>query len=89
MADCKLPRAAGKLINEEKMQILSQKEEGMSTVEIAKQIGRHRADIDDLWVKWEGPLKFEIPKRKMGSGRPKMITMMLRKILNGQALKFP
>jgi hypothetical protein len=71
MADWKAPPPPGKLKNEDKAWILSWKEDGMSTAEIAKRLGRHRASTDRLWAKSKGLPKFVIPQRKIGSGRPK------------------
>ncbi len=42
------------------MRILSWKETGMSTEEIAKWLGQHRTSIDHLWVKLKGLPKFVI-----------------------------
>jgi transposase len=89
MADWKAPPPPGKLKNEDKARILSWKEDGMSTAEIAKRLGRHRASIDRLWAKSKGLPKFVIPQRKIGSGRPKKMTNVMRKMLKRQAVKFP
>jgi IS30 family transposase len=51
---------AGKLKNEDKVRILSWKETGMSTAEIARRLGQHRTSIDCLWVKSKGLPKFMI-----------------------------
>jgi transposase len=83
-----VPRPAGKLENDDKVRISSWKEDGMSTVEIAKRLGQHRASIDCLWAKLKGLRKFVIPKGKMGSGRPKKMTMVMKKMLKRQAVKF-
>jgi transposase len=60
----------------------------MSTVEIAKRLGQHRVSIDRLWAKLKSLPKFVIPKGKMGSGRPKKMTMVMKKMLKRQAVKF-
>jgi IS30 family transposase len=88
MADWEVPRLAGKLKNEDKVRILSWKDDGMSTAEIAKRLGRYKASIDHLWAKSKGLPKFVIPQRKMGSGRPKKMTKVMKKMLKRQAVKF-
>jgi IS30 family transposase len=84
-----VPRPAGKLKNEDKVRIFSWKEDGMSTAEIAKRLGRHRVSIDGLWAKSKSLLKFVIPQRKMVSGRPKTMKKVMKKMLKRQAVKFP
>jgi hypothetical protein len=89
MADWKAPCPPGKLKNEDKARILSWKEDGMSTAENTKQLGRHRASIDCLWAKSKGLPKFVISQRKIGSGRPKKMTKVMKKMLKRQGVKFP
>ncbi len=71
MADWKAPPPPGKLKNEDKARILSWKEDRMSTAEIAKRLGRHRASIDRLWAKSKGLPKFVIPQCKLVLAGPK------------------
>ncbi len=81
--------APGKLKLEEKAHILALKEEGLSSAKIAKRLGRHRASIDRLLVKTKSLPKYQIPNRKKGSGRPKKVNNMLKRMLKRQIIKYP
>jgi hypothetical protein len=88
MADWEVPRTAGKLKNDKKVWILPWKEDKKPTAEITKILVLHRASIGRLWAKLKGLPKFVVPKHKMGSGRPKKMTMVLKKMLKRHAVKF-
>jgi IS30 family transposase len=55
---------------EEKMRILAWKDEGVSSEEIAKLLGRHRLSIDRQVAKARVLPSLITPPRKKGSGRP-------------------
>jgi hypothetical protein len=88
MAGWEMPRTAGKLKNDKKVQILAWKEDKKPTAEITKILVMHRASIGRLWAKLKGLPKFVVPKHKMGSGRPKNMTIVLKKMLKRHAVKF-
>jgi IS30 family transposase len=85
----KVARAVAMLKHDEKVCIISLKEEGLSSKAITKRLGRHRASIDHLMVKTRNLLKFTIPSRKKGTGRQFKMKITLRAILKQQALKYP
>jgi hypothetical protein len=89
MADWEVPRTAGKLKNKDKVRVLFWKEDGMSTSGITKLLEQYGASIYCLWEKSKVLRKFVFLKHEIGSGRPKKMTMVLKKNLTRQALKFP
>jgi IS30 family transposase len=61
---------AGMLKMEEKICILAWKDEGVSSEEIAKRLGRHRLSIARQVAKARDFPSLITPPRKKGSGRP-------------------
>ena len=74
---------------EEKAAILALHKDGMSADLIAKRVGRHRASIFRLLKNAKGLLKFTVPKRKTGTGRPRIMSKFLVDALKRQITKYP
>jgi IS30 family transposase len=79
----------GMLKMEEKAHILAWKEEGVSSVEIAKQLQRHKLSIDRLVVNAKNYPSLVTPPRKKGSGGVRKMDKTLKTILKRQVLKYP
>jgi hypothetical protein len=82
-------RTPGKQKLEDKVHILALKVERLLSVKIAKWLRQHKASIDCLLAKTKGPPKYQIPNPKKGSGRPKKVNNMLKRMLKRQIIKYP
>ena len=89
MADREAARGVGKLRIEEKAAIVALHKDGMSADLIAKRVGRHRASIFRLLNNAKGLPKFTVPKRKTGTGRPRIMSKFLVDVLKRQITKYP
>jgi IS30 family transposase len=69
------------LKTEEKTCILAWKEDGISSEEIAKRLGRHRSSIDRLVERARNYPKLITPPRKKGCGPPRKMNLTMKTIL--------
>ena len=89
MADNFQAHASGKLKLEEKAAIIALSKEGKSTSVIAKNLARNRVTIHRLLKKAKGLPHFTNPKRKIGTGRPRIMSPFLVGALRRRIGKFP
>ena len=89
MASQKPNKGVKMLKIEEKARILAWAEEGVSVIEIATRMGRHRSAIHRVVARAKGLPKFTIPGRKKGSGRPRKLTSHVLGVVRRHIQKYP